>query len=103
MRQVGRGKVVVAKREKERDGQEQKKTTKKIRWTKKKENKINSVVVGLNLTAFLKDPEGCPLDHRCVPIRALRTNFDLLPIHIGSVSNIQSGIVTKKNGYYNGY
>jgi hypothetical protein len=68
------------------------------------------VVAGLNLTAFLKDPEGCPLDHRYVPIRVLRTNFDLLlSIHIGSASNIQPGKVTKKKrvlqrvlGYYHG-
>ncbi len=59
------------------------------------------VVAGLDLTAFLKGPEGRPLDHGHVPIRALHTNFDLLSIHIGSSSNIQRKQMDK-NGSYNG-
>ena len=58
--------------------------------------KVILVLAGLDLTAFLKGPEGCPLDHRCVPIRAFHTNFDLLSIHIGSSSNIQRTQMTKK-------
>ncbi len=73
-----RNKVMVAKRE--------------------KGERLNLVVARLNLTAFLKDPEGCPLDHRYVPIRALRTNFELLSIHIGSVSTIQPEQMIKKTG-----
>jgi hypothetical protein len=57
---------------------------------------MNLVVARLNLPAFLKDPEGCPLDHRYVRILALRTNFDLLSIHIGSASTIQPEQMIKK-------
>jgi hypothetical protein len=63
---------------------------------KKKRKKVTLVVAGLDLTAFLKGPEGCPLDHRCVMIRTIHTNFDLLSIHIGSSSNIQPTQMDKK-------
>jgi hypothetical protein len=63
---------------------------------KKNEKKEILVLAGLDLTAFLKCPEGCPLDHRCVPIRAIHTTLDHLSIHIGSSSSIQLGKVTKK-------
>ena len=49
-----------------------------------------------DLTAFLKGPESCPLDHICVPIRAIHTTFDHLSIHIGSTSTIQPTQMTKK-------
>ena len=63
---------------------------------KKKGKKINLVIAGLDLTAFLKGPEGCPLDHRCVPIQAIHTTLDHLSIHIGSTSPIQRTKMTKK-------
>ncbi len=77
--------------------------TKNKKMTKKWEEKQNVtlVIAGLDLTAFLKGPEGCPLDHRCVPIRAFHTNFDLLSIHMGSSSN-SLPIKLDKNGSYNG-
>ena len=63
---------------------------------KKKRKKNNLVIARLDLTAFLKGPESCPLDHRCVPIRAFHTTLDHVSIHIGSSSSIQPGKVTKK-------
>ncbi len=62
---------------------------------KKKEKKINLVIAGLDLTGFPKDPEGCPLDHSCVPIEVFHTNFDHLSIHIESSSKIQRTQMTK--------
>jgi hypothetical protein len=64
--------------------------------TEKKEKKIILVVAGLDLTAFLKGPEGCPLDHKYVPNRAIHTTLDHLSIHIGSTSTIQPTKMTKK-------
>ena len=58
--------------------------------------KVILVLAGLDLTAFLKGPEGRPLDHRCVPIRAIHTTLDHLSIHIGSSSSIQPEQMTKK-------
>jgi hypothetical protein len=49
-----------------------------------------------------KGPWGCPLDHRYLPIWALRPNFDLFSIHIGRSSNIRP-IKVAKNRYYSGY
>ena len=69
---------------------------KKTTDTEKKKKKVTLVVAGLDLTAFLKGPEGRPLDHGHVPIRAFHTNFDLLSIHIGSSSNIQRKQMDKK-------
>jgi hypothetical protein len=53
------------------------------------------VVVGIDLTAFPKGPTTCPLPFG-PQIRAFHTNFDLLPIHIGSWSNIKLKQLTKK-------
>ncbi len=57
--------------------------------SKKNRKKVNVVGARLDPTAFLKGPWGCPLDHRYLPIRALRPYFDLLSLHIGRFSNIQ--------------
>ena len=87
-------KVVVTQR---RETQKRKKTTKKEkRSDTEKKKKVTLVIAGLDLTAFLKGPEGRPLDHRHVPIRAFHTHFDLLSIHIGSSSNIQRKQMDKK-------
>jgi hypothetical protein len=85
-------KVMVAKREKGERLTRTKKTTKnkKDPPDKKKANKMNLVV------ARATRPQGCPLDHRYVPIRAVRANFDLLSIHIGSASTIQLKQIIKK-------
>jgi hypothetical protein len=81
------GRQTIEKRETDKNKKNDQ-NKKKIHRAKKRAKKISLVVAGLDLTAFLKDPEGCPLDHRYVPIRALRTNFDLLSVHIGSTSTI---------------
>jgi hypothetical protein len=46
--------------------------------TEKKKKKATLVIARLDLTTFLKGPEGCPLDHIRVPNRAFHTNFDHL-------------------------
>ena len=51
---------------------------------KKAKNFGHLVALGLDPTAFLKGPEGCPLDHRSVQIRAFQPESDLLSTHIGS-------------------
>jgi hypothetical protein len=80
-----------------------KKTTKnkKDPMTKLLGKKIVLVSGHLDLTAILKGPWSCPLNHMYLLIRALRPNFDLLSIHIERFSNILRRKVTKK-GYYNG-
>ena len=45
---------------------------------KKEKKKATLVIARLDLTTFLKGPEGCPLDHIRVPNRAFHTNFDHL-------------------------
>ena len=54
------------------------------------------VALGLDPTAFLKGPEGCPLDHRSVQIRALQPESDLLSTHIGSWPKVKLAKMTKK-------
>ena len=54
------------------------------------------VALCLDPPAFLKGPEGCPLNHRRVRIQAFHRESDLLSIHIGSWSNIELEQVTKK-------
>jgi hypothetical protein len=54
------------------------------------------VALGLDPTAFLKGPEGCPLDHRSVQIRAFQPESDLLSTHIGSWSKVKLAKMTKK-------
>ncbi len=54
------------------------------------------VALGLDLTAFLKGPEGCPLDHRSVQIRAFQPESDLLSTHIGSWPKVKLAKTTKK-------
>ncbi len=88
----------VAQKERRRETDEKKKRpkTKKDPMTKKFAKKIILVSGGLVLTAFLKGPWGCPLDHGYLLIRALRPNFDLPSIHIGRFSNTLSWKMTKK-------
>ncbi len=64
-----RRKVVVVKREKSKTDKNKKNGQKKqkIRRTKKRAKKINLVVAGLDLTAFLQDPEGCPFGPQVRP------------------------------------
>ena len=69
---------------------------KKSDTEKKMRKKIVLVVAGRDLRAFLKGPAGCPLDHKYVPNRAIRTTFDHLSIHIGSTFTIQPLKMTKK-------
>ena len=54
------------------------------------------VALGLDPTAFLKGPEGCPLDHRSVQIRAFQPESDLLSTHIGSWPKVKLADMTKK-------
>ena len=54
------------------------------------------VALGLDPTAFLKGPEGCPLDHRSVQIRAFQPESDLLSTHIGSWPKVKLAKMTKK-------
>ena len=52
------------------------------------------VALGLDPTAFLKGPEGCPLDHRSVQIRAFQPESDLLSTHIGSWPKVKLAEMT---------
>ena len=63
---------------------------------KKGKNFGHLVALGLDPTAFLKGPEGCPLDHRSVQIRAFQPESDLLSTHIGSWPKVKLAEMTKK-------
>ncbi len=89
---TGRKKVTVTKREKERDDKKKKTTDDRKKFGKK----VAGAGARLDPTAFLKGSWGCLLDHRYLPIRALRPYFDLLSLHIGRFSNIQPNKVSKR-------
>ena len=87
-----------SKRERGGEGEKQKNRKISAQKTKSEKSKCFShlVALGLDPTAFLKRPEGCPLDHRSVQIRAFQPESDLLSTHIGSWPKVELAKMTKK-------
>ena len=84
-----------SKRETGGVAKKKKKIAVKRKWEKGKKFG-HLVALGLDPTAFLKGPEGCPLDHRSVQIRAFQPESDLLSTHIGSWPKVKLADMTKK-------
>ena len=83
-------------REKNKKTAQKKKNLLRRQNVKKAKNFGHLVALGLDPTAFLKGPEGCPLDHRSVQIRAFQPESDLLSTHIGSWPKVKLAEMTKK-------